>query len=94
MNSKEIIEIVSNDQTVQKLFELDPESELFIHKIQGKSLLFLQNHFPELFSPNNTCIWSINFISHKMIKEHAYAYGKIKFFLSNEGKILKKIKNL
>ncbi|WP_457558504.1 hypothetical protein [Candidatus Harpocratesius sp.] len=92
MNSKEIIEIVSNDQTVQQLFKLDPESELFIHKIQGKSLLFLQNHFPELFSPNITCIWSVNLISHIMIKEHAY--GKIKFFLNNEGKILKKIKNL
>ncbi|MHA1613018.1 MAG: hypothetical protein ACTSVZ_08480 [Promethearchaeota archaeon] len=92
-NTSEVYEIIRGDSSIQTLLDRDPDSEIVVNKIEGESLRQLQIDFPELFESADTpeFIFSVNAITSRMFDGKSYL--KIKFFISPEGKILKKIMN-
>ena len=92
--TSEVYEILKGDNSIHTLLDRDPDSEIVVHKIEGKSLRQLQEEFPELFhsfTNSPEFIFSVNGISSRMFDGKSYL--KIKIYISLEGTIIKKIAN-
>ena len=92
--TSEVYEILKDDDSIHTLLDRDPDSEIVVHKLEGKILEQLRVDFPELFNSLSTppdFIFSVNGISSRMFDGKSYL--KIKIYVSDEGTILKKIVN-
>ncbi len=86
-----LIRIVRKDPSVIKLYSMDPKTEIYIKKLGMEGLNLIKKEFPNFLPSNLQSVYSINIISSKMMSSSGYK--KIRFYISVEGKILKRIES-
>ena len=73
--TSEVYEILKDDDSIHTLLDRDPDSEIVVHKLEGKILEQLRVDFPELFNSLSTppdFIFSVNGISSRMFDGKSY----------------------
>lgn len=87
----DIVYTVRKDESVNKLLAEDPKSEIVVSYLSKEDYSKILKQYPSLFSTSDAFIYSVNVISSQMRKNGSYK--KIRFYISLDLKILKKIES-
>lgn len=87
----DLIKIVRKDPSVVKLYSMDSNTEIYIKKLSLEAIQLIKKEFPNFLPSNLQSVYSINIISSKMMSSSGYK--KIRFYISIEGEILKRIES-
>lgn len=86
---KDAILIVRKDPGVELVLKTDPKTEIYVQAVDEKANLYLQKEIPDLLTKESICAYSINVVSSKVFSNQGYK--KIRFYLSPEGQILRRL---
>ena len=90
-NLRQIISIVREQDSVQKLFDIDTNTEIYSNQLNKNAIEQLNSEYPDFFSIDEQNIYSINVISSVMMEKGSYK--KIRFYINPSGEIIKKFES-